>query len=433
MSSIKKPFTRRKFLQATGLVGAPFILPSHIWAAKGDESPNNRINVAVIGPGKQGKSHVHRLLRNTETQVVGFAEVAKARSDHTKQLVEGHYAKNTPAGKWNGLTVTQDYRELLALKHVDAVLIATPDHWHGEPTILSARAGKHIYCEKPISLTIKEGRAMVEAVKKNKVIFQTGSQQRIEFGGKFRRTVEMIRSGAIGKLKKIQVCVGGPPKPCNLPTQPVPDGIDWDAWQGPAPTRGYNKELCPDVVHNHFPRWRAYREYCNGYLADMGAHHFDIGQWGMAADHTGPVKVIPPKSGEKGLKLVYENGIEVTHGSLPDWRGGTVFYGEEGTIWVDRGPWKSDPANLIKDYKATVEIRRPKNHHADWLACIRSGEQPLAHVEAGHRTASLCQLCNIGYELRRELDWDPKSESFPKDKEANALVDRKRRKQWYRV
>jgi predicted dehydrogenase len=430
---MKQHTSRRNFLKGAGLASAPFILPSHVWAAKGENSPNNRISVAVIGPGKQGRSHVHRLLRNPETQVVGFAEVAKVRTDHTKQLIEGHYAKNTPAGKWKGLTITNDYRELLAMKSVDAVLIATPDHWHGEPTILSARAGKHVYCEKPISLTIAEGRRMVDAVKKNKVIFQTGSQQRTEFGGKFRRTVEMIHSGAIGKIKKIQVCVGGPPKLCDLATQPVPEGIDWDAWQGPAPTRGYNKELCPDNVHNHFPRWRAYREYCNGYLADMGAHHFDIGQWGMDADNTGPVKVIPPKSGEKGLKLIYANGIEVEHGSLPDWRGGTVFYGTEGTIWVDRGPWKSDPVKLIKEFKATVEIRKPKSHHADWLDCIRTGKQPLAHVEAGHRTATLCQLSNIGYELRRELDWDPKAESFPKDKEAQALVDRKRRKQWYRI
>ncbi|MGE4549890.1 MAG: Gfo/Idh/MocA family oxidoreductase [Opitutales bacterium] len=432
MNTIKKPFTRRNFLKSTSLA-APFILPSHIWAAKGDAAPNSRINVAVIGPGKQGKSHVHRLLRNPETQVVGFAEIAQVRTDHTKELIEGHYAKNTPDGKWKGLTVTQDYRELLALKEVDAVLIATPDHWHGEPTILAARAGKHIYCEKPISLTIKEGRAMADAVKKNNVIFQTGSQQRSEYGGKFRRTVEMIRGGAIGKLKKIQVCVGGPPKPCDLPTQPVPAGIDWDAWQGPAPVRGYNKELCPDNVHNHYPRWRAYREYCNGYLADMGAHHFDIAQWAMDTDHTGPLKVIPPKTGEKGLRFIYASGVEVEHGSLPDWRGGCVFYGSEGTIWVDRGPWKSDPAPLIREYKASVELRRPKNHHGDWIACIRNGELPIAHVEAGHRTASVCQLANIGYELRRELDWDPKSESFPKDKEANALVDRKRREKWYRI
>ena len=155
--------------------------------------------------------------------------------------------------------------------------------------------------------------------------FQTGSQQRSEYGGKFRHTVEMVRSGAIGELKKIRVCVGGPPKPCDLPTEPTPEGIDWDAWLGPAPTRGFNKILCPDSVHNHFPAWRRYREYCNGGLADMGAHHFDIGQWAMDADNTGPVKVIPPKDGERDLKMIYANGVEVHHGSTDDWRGGTIF------------------------------------------------------------------------------------------------------------
>ena len=291
----------------------------------------------------------------------------------------------------------------------------------------------HVYCEKPVSLTIREGRAMVNAVKENKIVFQTGSQQRTEYGGKFRRTVELVRSGAIGELKKIRVCVGAPPKTCDLPTEPIPEGIDWDAWLGPAPKRGFNKILCPDDVHNHFPAWRNYREYCNGPLADIGAHHFDIGQWAMDADDTGPVKILPPEEGESELKLIYANGVEVIHGRDPEWKGGTIFYGTEGTIWVDRGPWKSDPESLIKEYEASVTLRQPRNHHEDWLDCIHSGEIPMAHAEAGHRTASICQLCNIGYELRRELTWDPKKEVFVGDKEANKLTDRKRRKKWYRV
>jgi predicted dehydrogenase len=356
---------RRKFLQQAAFASAPFILPSHVWAAKGDTSPNNRINVAIIGPGKMGRGHAHKLIRNPRAQITGFAEIAEIRTKHTKDLIEKHYSRNTPSDTWKGLTITKNYLELLEDKSLDAVLIATPDHWHGEPTIRAARAKKHVYCEKPISLTIKEGRAMAEAVKENQVVFQTGSQQRTEYG--------------------------------------------------------------------HFPAWRRYREYCNGGLADMGAHHFDIGQWAMDADNTGPVKIIPPKEGTRDLKMIYANGVEVIHGNTPDWRGGTIFYGTEGTIWVDRGPWKSDPENLIKNYKASVSLRQPKNHHDDWLDCIHSGELPLAHVEAGHRTASLCQLSNIGYELRRELTWDPKKEVFVGDKEANKLTDRKRRKKWYRV
>ena len=424
---------RRSFLKQASLASTPFLLPSRIWAAKGDEVPNNRINIAVIGVGKWGRSHTHKLIRNPRVQVTGFAEISDLRTKHTKELIEKHYAKYTPSGSWKGLTITKDYLELLEDKSLDAVLIATPDHWHGEPTIRAARAKKHIYCEKPISLSIREGRAMADAVKENQVVFQTGSQQRSEYGGKFRRTVELVRSGAIGELKKVRVCVGGPPVPCDLPAETLPQGLDWDAWLGPAPIRKYNQILCPNEVHNHFPRWRLYREYCNGMLADMGAHHFDIGQWAMDADDTGPVKIIPPEAGIKELKLIYANGVEVIHGGLPEWNGGTIFYGSEGTIWVNRGPWKSDPDHLIKDYETMIHLHQPKNHHDDWIDCIHSGALPMAHAEAGHRTATLCQLCNIGYELRRELTWDPVKEVFVGDAQANRLTDRKRRKKWYRV
>ena len=221
---------RRSFLKRASLASAPFILPSHIWAAKGDSSPNNRINIAIIGPGKMGRGHAHKLVRNPRAQVTGFAEIADIRTKHTKELIEKQYSQNTPSKTWKGLTITRDYLELLEDKSLDAVLIATPDHWHGEPTIRAARAKKHVYCEKPISLTIREGRAMANAVKENKVVFQTGSQQRTEYGGKFRRTVEMVRSGAIGELKKVRVCVGTSPVPCDLPKESVPEGIDWDAW-----------------------------------------------------------------------------------------------------------------------------------------------------------------------------------------------------------
>ena len=195
---------RRSFLKQASFASAPFILPSHIWSARGDSSPNNRINIAIIGPGKMGRGHAHKLIRNPRAQVTGFAEIADVRTQHTRELIEKHYSKNTPGEKWKGLTITQDYLELLEDKSLDAVLIATPDHWHGEATIRAARAKKHVYCEKPISLTIQEGRAMADAVKENKIVFQTGSQQRTEYGGKFRRTVEMVRSGAIGELKKIE-------------------------------------------------------------------------------------------------------------------------------------------------------------------------------------------------------------------------------------
>ena len=263
--------------------------------------------------------------------------------------------------------------------------------------------------------------------------FQTGSQQRSEYGGKFRRTVEMVRSGAIGELKRFESAWVDHPNPAIFQLNPHQKALTGMPGLDRHPHADSTKFFARMAFTTTSLPGVRYREYCNGQLADMGAHHFDIGQWAMDADNTGPVKVIPPKDGERDLKMIYANGVEVVHGNTPDWRGGTIFYGTEGTIWVDRGPWKSDPENLIKEYKATVSLRQPKNHHDDWLDCIHSGKLPLAHAEAGHRTATLCQLCNIGYELRRELNWDPKKEVFVNDDEANKLTDRKRRKKWYRV
>ena len=176
---------RRSFLKKASFASAPFLLPSNIWAAKGDSSPNSRINIAIIGPGKMGRGHAHKLIRNPRAQVTGFAEIADIRTQHTKELIEKHYGKNTPSGQWKGLKITGDYLELLENKSLDAVLIATPDHWHGEATIRAARAKKHIYCEKPISLTIKEGRAMAEAVKKNKVVFKPAVNNALNTEGNF--------------------------------------------------------------------------------------------------------------------------------------------------------------------------------------------------------------------------------------------------------
>ena len=249
-------------------------------------------------------------------QLTGFVEIADVRTQHTK-VIEKHYSKNTPGDKWKGLTITKDYLELLEDKSLDAVLIATPDHWHGEATIRAARAKKHVYCEKPISLTIQEGRAMADAVMENKIVFQTGSQQRTEYGGKFRRTVEMVRSGAIGELKKIRVCVGGPPKPCDIPTEPTPEGIDWDAWLGPASHAWIQQNSPPMMYTTTFLPGGAIANTVMVALADMGAHHFDIGQWAMDADNTGPIKIIPPKRRRTGFKNDLCHGVEVVHGNTP--------------------------------------------------------------------------------------------------------------------
>jgi predicted dehydrogenase len=295
------------------------------------------------------------------------------------------------------------------------------------PCILAAQARKDIYCEKPLTHHIAEGRQIADAVAKNNVIFQTGSQQRSEFSNHFRLAVELVRNGRIGKVKTIRIGVGGPPKPCDLPGQPTPDGTDWDFWLGPAPEREYNEILCPKGIHNHFPAWRNYQEFGGGGVADMGAHHFDIAQWALDMDHSGPVEIHPPEKGDKGLRLVYANGVEMFHGGEAD----CVFVGESGTIRASRGKIESNPAEIVKTPIGEKEWHcyPSNNHKRNWVECVRSRKPTICPAEVGHRTATVCHLVNIGYRLRKPLHWDPVKERFD-DAEANKLMHREPRAKW---
>ncbi|MBM3993986.1 MAG: Gfo/Idh/MocA family oxidoreductase [Planctomycetes bacterium] len=427
-------FTRREFIGATGLgMAAPFILDSHLWAQERQgQGPNNRINLGFIGVGMMGRGHLGGFLGNRSTQVVAVCDVHRVRRDDAVERVHRAYAAERKAGTYRGCAAYNDFRELLARRDIDAVVIATPDHWHAIPAILACRARKDVYCEKPLSLTIFEGRAMVRAARDNNVIFQTGSQQRTEFGGRFRHAVEYVRSGRIGRLRTIRIGVGAPPRPCTLPDEATPEGIDWEMWNGPSPVRAFHRDLCPIGIHNHFPAFRAYREYAGGYLADMGAHHFDIAQWALDMDNSGPVEIHPPAQGETGLRFVYANGVEMFHGGPTDCR----FEGTEGRIDVSRGAISSMPAAILQQPLGERDFHlpaAPANHRQNWLDCIRSRRTPVADVEIGARTASICQLANIGYQLRQMLRWDPVREQFVDNTEANRLRYRENRWPWNRM
>jgi predicted dehydrogenase len=326
--------------------------------------------------------------------------------------------------------VYNDFRDLLNRKDIDAVVIATPDHWHAIPCVLAARAGKDIYCEKPLTHTVAQGRKIVDEVAKAKRIFQTGSQQRTEFGLYFRRAAELVRNGRIGTVKTIRIGVGGPPVPCNLPGQPVPPGTDWKFWLGPAPWREYHSDLCPRGVHDHFPAWRNYIEYAGGGLADMGAHHFDIAQWALDMDSSGPVKVEPPERGNTGLKFTYANGVLMYHGGPAD----CVFEGTTGTIFVSRGKIWSNPAEVVKTPLGARDVRLyrevPANHARNWIDCIKSRQATICPAEVGNRSATICHLANIGYRLRRTLKWEPARERFIDDAAANEQLDRPMSAPW---
>jgi predicted dehydrogenase len=425
MHRITRP-TRRHFL-ATALAAsaAPLILPSRVWA----QPPSKRINVGLIGMGMMNRGHLGGFLNMADVQVVALCDIHKMRLDDSIERVHKAYAKDRESGAYKGCAALGDFRELIARKDIDAVCIATPDHWHAIPAILAARAKKDVYCEKPLSLTIAEGRAMVKAARENNIVFQTGSQQRTEFSGHFRKAVEYIRSGRIGKVKAVRIGVGGPAKPCDLADEATPERTDWEMWNGPSPKRAFSHVLCPLDIHKHFPAWRNYKEYAGGGLADMGAHHFDIAQWALGLDLTAPVEIHPPEKGDTGLRFVYANGIEMFHGGPS----GCTFEGERGTIYVDRPKITSTPEDILKEPLGEKDFHLPviaKSHKQNWVDCIKTRAKPVADVEVGARTAQVCQLGNIGYWLRRPLKWNPDKEEFIGDAEANKLRSRENRAPW---
>jgi predicted dehydrogenase len=427
--------SRRAFLRtATAAAAAPLVYaPSSALAA------NEKLTLGFIGVGTMGRGHLGGFLGRNEVEVVAVCDVVKERLDNAVGMVEKKYGERIKSGDYKGVKAYTDFRELLDHKGLDAVVIATPDHWHHIPCVLAARAGKHIYCEKPLTHNIAEGRQIVNEVKKAKIVFQTGSQQRSEFGGHFRKAVEYVWNGRIGKLKTVRIGVGAASIPCDLKGETKPEGTDWDMWLGPAPEREYSSVLCPKGVHGHFPAWRNYQEYGGGQLADMGAHHFDIAQWAMNVDRSGPVEIVPPtKKSDRGLKFVYASGVVMIHNEFEkgedgkEIRADCVFEGTEGTILVSRGGISSLPDAILKEPIGENEkhVYPSTSHHKNWLDCVKSGKETICPPEVGHRSASICHLGNIGYHLGRKLTWDPEKETFTSDKAANKEVSREPRTKW---
>lgn len=423
------PISRRRFLRALAVASLPL---AGLARSEAPPAANDRLTLGFIGVGTMGRYHLNTFLAMPDVQVVAVCDVVAARREAAQKTANERYAERAKKGEYKGCDVHADFRDLLKRTDIDAVVIATPDHWHAIPCILAARAGKHIYCEKPLTHSIAEGRRIVEEVTKAKVVFQTGSQQRSEFGGYFRTAVELVRSGRIGKVKTIHIGVGGPAVPCDLPEQPAPEGTDWDMWLGPAPKRGYSDVLCPRGVHNHFPAWRNYLDYAGGGLADMGAHHFDIVQWALDMDQSGPVKVEPPKGKEiSGLKFTYAGGVEMIHGGSID----CLFEGTDGSVLATRSYVRTKPEAILKEPLGPKDfhVYPSTNHHRNWLECIKAKKATICPAEVGHRSATICHLGNIGYRLRRALTWDAAKERFIDDDEANKLLCRESRAAWRAV
>ncbi|MFN3850843.1 MAG: Gfo/Idh/MocA family protein [Spirosomataceae bacterium] len=433
---MKKELSRRSFLtQSAVALSAFMIVPRHVLGGKRPDglpylAPSDMINLGLIGSGKQGKGLATSFLNTGEARIVAASEVYQAKAQQLIERVKGFYEKNTQFGTYSEISLYNDYRELLARKDIDAVIIATPDHWHASMAVKSAEAGKDIYCEKPLALTVKEGRAMVDAARKYKRVFQTGSMQRS--WPEFRQTAELIRNGYIGQIKHIKVNVGAPPIKYNLSAEPIPEGLDWEKWLGPNEPVVFNSELAPPITKDVFPNWRLYKEFGGGMVTDWGAHMFDIVQWSLDMDDSGPVEVTPPDGKDvQFLTYRYENGITMTHEKW-DWNNAIHFIGSEGELKVQRRKLETTPASLKDKVIGETEkhVYKSENHYKDFLAAMRSRTKPICDVEIGHRTASVCNIGNIAYELKRPLQWNPKKEVFKDDKEANALLGRKLNKEW---
>ena len=413
--------TRRSFLKSALVAGAaPLLLPRGVWAA--ETAANEKITLGFIGMGHQNNGLMSGFLNRKDTRVLAVCDVDTIRRAHAKTVVENFYGEQVKAGTYKNCEAYNDFRELLARKDINGVVIATPDHWHAIISIAAADAGKDIYCEKPMAHSVHEGRAMVKAVRRNKRVFQVGSMQRSS--REFRTACELVRNGALGTVRRVEVAVGGPGVPCDLPEEPAEPGLDWDRWLGPAPVRPYNSVLSPRGVHKHFPDWRRYREYGGGMVTDWGAHHFDIAHWGLGFDDSGPIEIIPAEKedAQNGVRLRYATGVEIIHVG----GNGITFFGDKGKLYVNRGKFELslDGKPQVTDLRESdqtlkgllppnpVRLYDSSNHLSDWLNSIRSRKPPICDVEIGARTATVCNLVNLAYYHRQTLKWDPKKEAF---------------------
>ncbi|MDX2046465.1 MAG: Gfo/Idh/MocA family oxidoreductase, partial [Chitinophagaceae bacterium] len=442
--------SRRKFLQDTFktavgtsvVMGFPSIVPASIF---GKNAPGNRINVGAIGVGRISRGHdMPGVWRHDFAQIVGVCDVDSLRAEDGKKLVNGYYSKRD--GKpFDGVKVYTDYRELLQNKDIDAVLISTPDHTHAMIGVMAARAGKHIYMQKPASLTIAEGRIISNVVQKSGVKFQIGSQQRSS--EQFRYAAELVRNGRIGKLKTVYVGLPGDPPGGNKTEMPVPKNLNYDMWLASTPEVYYTEDRVHPQVGYGRPGWLRCEQFGAGMITGWGAHHIDSAHWGMGVERSGPVEIWSNKAefatgglwdvhGIFTTEALYADGVRmIVSNELPN---GVKFEGSEGWIFVSRGDYQATSSDPLKpgEQAKKLDASDPKimtsvigekefqltvseNHHGNWLEAIRDNKETIAPVEEAHRACSACLLHHIAMKLKRKVYWDPVKEQFKNDDEAN--------------
>jgi predicted dehydrogenase len=434
--------SRRVFLKkAVTVASAPFLCAYPVWGDEKRPAPSNRITMGLIGLGSMGMRHIEGFLQEDDCQILGVCDVDAARRLAAVESVNKHYDNNDCVGY-------NDFRDLITRDDIDTLCISTPDHWHSIIAIMGIRAGKDIYGEKPLALTIAEGRAMVEAARRYNCAWQTGSWQRST--AHFRFACELVRNQRIGRLQRVEVGIepgykAGPGQPTVHRIEPqsimaVPDGFDYDMWLGPAPWAPYTEKRC----HWNF-RWIL--DYAGGQVTDWGSHHIDIAHWGMDCDDTGPIEVagkgVFPEDGlwdaavDYRFECKYENGLTMFVGSDNYYPHGVKFIGESGWVHVTREGLDANPKSLLRERIGPDKIHLPRpsgehrqGHRRDFLNCVKTRGQTISPVEVGHRSATVCHLGNIAMILGRKIRWDPRREQIIDDTSATRMLQRAMRSGW---
>jgi predicted dehydrogenase len=444
--------SRRKFIgqaaAAVGAVSVPTIVPASALGRGGRPAPSNRVTMGFIGTGNQGTNDMRVFLGDKRVQVVAVCDVnresagywdgAVAGREPAKRIVEENYAKETAAGQYKGCTTYNDFRELLARKDIDAVEVATPDHWHCIASVSALHAGKDVYCQKPLALTITEGRLMADTAKKTGRIWQTGSQQRSD--PHFRRAAELVRNGRVGKLTEVRCGLpGGRPDYGHTgdrkKPEPVPNGFDYNTWLGPAPKAPYAPARC----HVNF-RWIL--DYSGGQVTDWGGHHPDCAQWGMGTEYTGPVEIraargdFPPDplwntATEYYFEALYKSGVKMIVTNKT--KSGVTWVGTEGWVWADRGVHEASSKEILDSEIGPNETHLyvSNHHYRNFIDGVLTRKPCIAPAEVAHRSITICHLGNIAMRLGREsLKWDPDTEKIIGDDEAAKMLKRPWQNGW---
>ncbi len=444
---------RRKFIKeagrvAVGVIGFPYVISSSALGKDGSVAPSERVVIGSIGCGGMGMGNLRGFLNKKEAQVVAVCDVetsgskvygpnANGYGNKGKQLgreaarkeVEQFYAEKSSSGTFKGCTGYVDFRDLISRDDIDAVVVTTPDHWHVPISLAAVKVGKDVYCEKPLSLTIFEGRVLSDAVKRYGRVLQTGTQHRSNAKNRF--IGELIRNGRIGKLHTVRCKIGGGPTCPPQAVMPIPKGFDYEMWLGQAPRAPYTEKRC----HYYF---RFIWDYAGGQVTNNGVHALDFVQWAIGRDRTGPVEIEGkgefPKEGlfntptDWDIQYTYADGLKLFFGSG---RGGTRFEGSEG--WIEKSPFDAEPKSLLKSVIGPSEIHlyESRDHKLNFLECIKTRKETIAPAEIGHGSASICHLGNIAMLTGQKLKWDPAKEQFTNSDEANKMLSRKMRSPWH--